>query len=62
MALQLFYYTLILMRTITIDVPDSIQASNFDIAMFLAGKWYSEGKLSSGQAAELAGLNKRAFI
>ena len=50
------------MRTITIDVPDSIQASNFDIAMFLAGKWYSEGKLSSGQAAELAGLNKRAFI
>jgi hypothetical protein len=30
--------------------------------MYLASKWYEEGKLSSGQAPEMVGLSKRAFI
>jgi len=50
------------MQKFTINIPDCIQASQFDVAMFLAGKWYSEGKLSSGQAAEMAGISKRTFI
>lgn len=34
----------------------------FDLQMKLAAKLYKEGKLSSGQAAEMVGLSKRAFI
>lgn len=30
--------------------------------MLLASKLYEQGKLSSGQAAELAGYSKRTFI
>jgi predicted HTH domain antitoxin len=30
--------------------------------MIIASKLYEDGKLSSGQAAEVAGLSKKAFI
>jgi predicted HTH domain antitoxin len=30
--------------------------------MIIAAKLYEDGKLSSGQAAQIAGLSKRAFI
>lgn len=32
-----------------------------DLTMIIASKLYEEGKLSLGQAAELANLSKRAF-
>lgn len=32
-----------------------------DLVMTLASKLYEEGKLSLGQAADLAGLSKRTF-
>ena len=50
------------MTTITIKIPDNLKTSDFEITMFLASKWYKEGKLSSGQAAEMVGLSKRTFI
>ena len=50
------------MNSITINVPENISVSSFDIAMHLASKWYEEGKLSSGQAADMVGISKRAFI
>lgn len=50
------------MSTITIRIPDNFQVNNFDVEMYLASRWFEEGKLSSGQAAKMVGLSKRAFI
>ncbi len=50
------------MRTIQINLPDSVDISDYDFSMMIAAKLYEEGKLSSGQAAEMVGLSKRAFI
>jgi len=50
------------MRTIQIQVPDELDLKDYDFSMILASKLYEDGKLSSGQAAKIAGLSKRAFI
>ena len=50
------------MRIIKIKVPDSVELSDYDFSMMIAAKLYEDGKLSSGQAAEMVGLTKRAFI
>ena len=50
------------MRTIQLNIPDDVDLKDYDFSMIIASKLYEEGKLSSGQAAELAGLSKRAFI
>ena len=49
------------MKTLTINIPDSVDVENREIAMLLAARLYELGKLSLGQAAELAGLTKRTF-
>ena len=50
------------MRTIQINIPDSVEISDNDFIMLVPAKLYEEQKLSSGQAAEMVGLSKRAFI
>ena len=50
------------MKTLTLNIPDNIDLDNKEAAMLLATKLYEQGKLSLGQAAELAGYNKRAFM
>jgi predicted HTH domain antitoxin len=50
------------MRTIQIQVPESIDMKEYDFSMIIASKLYNEAKLSSGQAAQMVGLSKRAFI
>jgi predicted HTH domain antitoxin len=49
------------MKTLTLNVPDSLEMSNTDLLMLVASRLYEQGKLSLGQAADLAGLTKRAF-
>ncbi len=49
------------MKHITIKVPDSLELDETQAKRFLAAKFYESGKLSLGQAAELAGLSKTAF-
>ena len=49
------------MKTITIDVPEIEGLDKNEVRMILASKLYEQGKLSLGQAAELAELPKRAF-
>lgn len=49
------------MRTLTINIPDTVDVDNRDIAMLVSTKLYEQGKLSLGQAAEIAGLTKRTF-
>lgn len=50
-----------LMTTITLQVPDSLGEYQNDTVRFIAAKLYESGKLSLGQAAEMAGLTKRTF-
>ena len=42
-------------------MPDSFGMESREVAMFVASRLYEQGKLSLGQAAEVAGLSKRAF-
>lgn len=50
------------MRTIKLKIPDDVDLKDVDFFMIIASKLYEDGKLSSGQAAEVAGLSKRTFI
>jgi predicted HTH domain antitoxin len=50
------------MSTLNLKIPPSLQVSEFDLVMTLASKLYEEGKLSSGQGAEMAGVSKKAFL
>jgi len=50
------------MRTIQLNIPDSLDLNEYDFSMILAAKLYEDAKLSAGQAAEIVGLSKRAFI
>lgn len=49
------------MKTLTLNIPDSLDIDNRDLAMLVASRLYEQGKLSLGQAAEVAGLSKRTF-
>lgn len=49
------------MKTLTVNIPDNLDIDNRELVMLLASRLYEEGKLSLGQAAELAGLTKRTF-
>jgi predicted HTH domain antitoxin len=49
------------MKTVTLNIPDSLDMDNTEVAMLVASQLYEQGKLSLGQAAELAGLSKRTF-
>lgn len=48
------------MSHVTIPVPESV--SENEARLFLAIKLFELGRLSCGQAAELAGYSKRAFV
>lgn len=48
------------MKTLTLQVPDNLDER--EAKTLLAAKLYEKGSLSLGQAAELAGLSKRAFM
>jgi predicted HTH domain antitoxin len=49
------------MKTLTINIPDSLEVNNRDLAMLVSTTLYEQGKLSLGQAAEVAGLSKSTF-
>jgi predicted HTH domain antitoxin len=49
------------MKAFTINIPDTLDMSNKEVAMLVAAKLYEQGKLSLGHAAEMAGLSKRTF-
>jgi predicted HTH domain antitoxin len=49
------------MTAITLEIPDSLAEYQNDTIRFIASKLYESGKLSLGQAADMAGLSKIAF-
>ena len=46
---------------LTLHIPDNVDVDNRDLAMLVSTSLYKQGKLSLGQAAEVAGLTKRTF-
>ena len=50
------------MKTIQISIPDNVDLQDREAKMLLASRLYEKGKLSLGQAAEIVGLSKRAFM
>lgn len=50
------------MKTLTINIPDSLEIDSKEAKLLLASRLYEKGKLSLGQAAEMAELSKRAFM
>ena len=50
------------MKNVTVNIPDFVDLSEFDVKMILASQLYQLAKLSSGQAAGLVGISKREFI
>ena len=61
-------YTLILVieettevKTVNVRLPDSVDLDDREAQTILAAQLYKQGRLSLGQAAEVAGLSKRAF-
>lgn len=49
------------MSTITLPIPDNLDLDTRDTVKLLAAKLFESGRLSLGQAAEVAGLSKVAF-
>jgi predicted HTH domain antitoxin len=50
------------LRTLQLNFPNTIEQSDDELRLLIAAKLYENGTLTSGQAAELAGLSKREFI
>jgi hypothetical protein len=50
------------MKKIVIEFPDNFNISDLEAVTAMAAQLYEMGKLSIGQAAQLAGYDKREFI
>lgn len=50
------------MKTLTINIPNTADIDDKEAKMALASKLYERGKLTLGQAAELAGYSKETFM
>ena len=48
------------MKSLTINIPD--EANESEVKMAVAAMLFDKGLLSSGQAADFAGVSKRFFI
>lgn len=49
------------MNEITLSIPKDFDLDEVETKKFLAAKLYEAGKLTLGQAAEMAGLSKTEF-
>lgn len=47
---------------VQIELPKGLELSHFEVAMNLAAKLFDRGLVSSGQAAQIVGISKKAFI
>ncbi|MEM6359942.1 MAG: UPF0175 family protein [Bacteroidota bacterium] len=50
------------MKTIQLEISNTIDLSETEIKLMLAGELYERGKLSLGQCASLTVLTKRTFV
>ena len=50
------------MNKVTLNIPDNINLNMFDFSVYVASKMYEDGLVSAGQASQMVGISKRAFI
>jgi predicted HTH domain antitoxin len=50
------------MKTLTINLPDNLDLEEFEAKMLFAGQLHAKGKITLGQAADIVGISKRAFM
>jgi len=50
------------MSVFKVQIPDSLKINDFEMKMILASKLFEDGRVSSGQAAEMVGISKRSFV
>ena len=50
------------MKTILLTIPDSADLNDSEAKMLLASRLFEKGKLTLGQASEMVGLSKAAFM
>ncbi len=50
------------MKTIHLNIPESLDIDDWEAKMLLASKLYEKGKLTLGQGAELVGISKSSFM
>lgn len=50
------------MKTIQVNLPNEIAAEEKNLLLLFASFLYEKGKVSLGQAAEIAGVSKRTFV
>lgn len=48
--------------TVDLQLPEGVKIADAEIKMSVAARLFDVGELSSGQAAELAGVTKREFV
>ncbi|MEQ1923588.1 MAG: UPF0175 family protein [Pyrinomonadaceae bacterium] len=48
--------------TVELQFPENVRITDAEIKMIVAARLFDLGELSSGQAADLAGITKREFI
>jgi predicted HTH domain antitoxin len=49
------------MKSITFNIPEMSDLDSKELSMMVAAQLYEKGKLSLGQAADVAGYSKRTF-
>lgn len=47
---------------ITLNIPENVELKEFDFIVYVVTKLYEDGLVTSGQAAEMAGLSKKSFV
>ncbi|MEO6189224.1 MAG: UPF0175 family protein [Saprospiraceae bacterium] len=50
------------MKTLHLNIPETVDFDVSEALIAIASRLYEKGKLSLGQAADLAGLSKRTFM
>ncbi len=50
------------MKTLLLNIPDTADFDDKEALMAIASRMYEKGKLTIGQAADLVGLSKGAFM
>ena len=48
------------MKTLSVNIPE--EANEFEVKLTMAAILFDKGLLSSGQAAEFAGISKKEFL
>lgn len=50
------------MKTLQLNIPETLEIKDYDLYMIIASKLYSDGILTAGQAADIVGISKKSFI